>query len=435
MSGRWLGMSLLIGAGCWAAPASAQEGPVTFEFSFSNPGARSLGLGGAFAALADDATAAYANPAGLGQLIDPEISVEGRYSSFDIPFVRSGRGSGAPTGIGIDTAPNLVYGSSSSADTDLPFAAFVYPADRWSFALYRQTWADFKLSSEINGLFAVEEGETARSEDVRSQSAVKVVNTGFSASFELTESFSLGLGLTYFEGEMDSFSAEFGQEEELFFESAGFESEFLDTTYLHTAKDTGFTLNAGFLWRVSEHWSAGGFYREGPSLTLRVVEVVGPFDDEAAEGTVQLDDTTPVNLPDIYGLGLAWRSTDGAWTTSFEWKRIEYSSITGDLDPEVFEPGNIEISDGDEFHLGVEYVLDTTHPILAFRLGAWLDPAHNVAAGPSADTFESIIFQPVDDEMHWSGGLGLVFEHFQLDLGADLSQHSDIASLSIVYRF
>ncbi len=34
-----------------AAPLTAQEGPVTFEFSFSNPGARSMGLGGAFAAL------------------------------------------------------------------------------------------------------------------------------------------------------------------------------------------------------------------------------------------------------------------------------------------------------------------------------------------------------------------------------------------------
>ncbi|MEO7794632.1 MAG: hypothetical protein ABIV06_07635, partial [Thermoanaerobaculia bacterium] len=156
---------------------------------------------------------------------------------------------------------------------------------------------------------------------------------------------------------------------------------------------------------------------------------------EAVEGTVQLDDTTPVNLPDIYGLGLAWRSTDGDWTTSFEWKRVEYSSITSDLKPEVFEPGNIEISDGDEIHLGVEYVLDTTHPILAFRAGAWLDPAHNVAAGPTADTFEAIIFQRAEDEMHWSGGLGLVFDHFQLDLGADLSRHSDVGSLSIVYRF
>ncbi len=57
--------------------ASGQQ-VVTLEFSFSNPGARSLGFGGAFVALADDATAAYANPAGLVQLVEPEVSVEGR---------------------------------------------------------------------------------------------------------------------------------------------------------------------------------------------------------------------------------------------------------------------------------------------------------------------------------------------------------------------
>jgi len=58
------------------APAMtfAQETPSTLEFSFSNPGARSLGLGGAFAAIADDATAAFANPAGLVQLVSLEVS-------------------------------------------------------------------------------------------------------------------------------------------------------------------------------------------------------------------------------------------------------------------------------------------------------------------------------------------------------------------------
>ncbi|MGH2670399.1 MAG: UPF0164 family protein, partial [bacterium] len=71
-----------------ATPAAGQEQPATFEFSFSNPGARSMGLGGAFAALADDATAAFANPAGLVQLLEPELSAEGRSSSRRTEFVQ-----------------------------------------------------------------------------------------------------------------------------------------------------------------------------------------------------------------------------------------------------------------------------------------------------------------------------------------------------------
>ena len=43
----------------------AQQAVVPLQLSFSDPGARSAGLGGAFVALADDATAAFANPAGL----------------------------------------------------------------------------------------------------------------------------------------------------------------------------------------------------------------------------------------------------------------------------------------------------------------------------------------------------------------------------------
>jgi hypothetical protein len=47
----------------------AQE---VIEPAMVNPGARSLGLGGAFVALADDATAAYANPAG-GLVPDSDV--------------------------------------------------------------------------------------------------------------------------------------------------------------------------------------------------------------------------------------------------------------------------------------------------------------------------------------------------------------------------
>ena len=66
-----------------------------------------MGFGGAFVALADDATAAFANPAGLVQLAEPEISIEGRWWSYSTPYTRSGRASGRPTGLGIDTEPGL----------------------------------------------------------------------------------------------------------------------------------------------------------------------------------------------------------------------------------------------------------------------------------------------------------------------------------------
>src|SRR6266581_6250480 len=46
-------------------------------------GARAFGMGGAFLARADDATAASWNPAGLSYLRNPEVSIVGARNAFD----------------------------------------------------------------------------------------------------------------------------------------------------------------------------------------------------------------------------------------------------------------------------------------------------------------------------------------------------------------
>src|SRR5215213_3170181 len=131
---RWMSFLAVL---CMAAGAEAQPQIIPrFDFSFSNPGARSLGFGGAFAALADDATAAYANPAGLVQLAEPEVSFETRFWSRSPSFIAGGRLDGEPTGIGIDTRRGLILGRDQSQDFGPSFASVVIPKGRWSFALY-----------------------------------------------------------------------------------------------------------------------------------------------------------------------------------------------------------------------------------------------------------------------------------------------------------
>ena len=75
-------------------PLAAQntdiESLAGLQFNFGNPGARSLGMGGAFLALADDASAAEANPAGLTILRKPEVSIEARNYQEQQIFSTSG---------------------------------------------------------------------------------------------------------------------------------------------------------------------------------------------------------------------------------------------------------------------------------------------------------------------------------------------------------
>ena len=55
-------------------------------------------MGFSFDAVADDATAAFANPAGLVQLVEPEVSLEGRHWSYSTAYTQGGRIDGQPTG-------------------------------------------------------------------------------------------------------------------------------------------------------------------------------------------------------------------------------------------------------------------------------------------------------------------------------------------------
>ena len=59
-----------------------------FRFNFINPGGRSLGMGGAFISIADDATAAQANPAGLTNLVHPQFFLELRHVATKTQRVR-----------------------------------------------------------------------------------------------------------------------------------------------------------------------------------------------------------------------------------------------------------------------------------------------------------------------------------------------------------
>ena len=83
---RWFSAAILVS---FLFPAFGEAGGLSnaetfggFEFNFNNPGARSLALGGAFIGLADDATAAVANPAGLVILQRPELSGEVKFTQL-----------------------------------------------------------------------------------------------------------------------------------------------------------------------------------------------------------------------------------------------------------------------------------------------------------------------------------------------------------------
>ncbi len=234
--------------------AAGQAG-VAFEFSFSNPGARSMGFGGAFVALADDATAAFANPAGLVQLTRPEVSIDLRRWSYSTPFTYNGRFSGEPSGIGLDTEAGIVKSRSESDLTGLSFLSFVYPKKKWSFAVYRHLLANFETFSESQGIFGEGPGpaDTFRLFDRQDSTNLEIVTYGLSAAFQVVESFSLGFGLTYFDGLIQGRQRQYRWDDESlesYFGVNSFLPERLvgENTFVADDSDIGFA--AGFLWHL-----------------------------------------------------------------------------------------------------------------------------------------------------------------------------------------
>ena len=79
-------------------------------------------MGGAFIGASDDASTAYANPAGLTKISTREISIECRYRGVEMAFLQGGRLSGAPTGTGVDTSNSPIYGT----DEDRKLGAWIH---------------------------------------------------------------------------------------------------------------------------------------------------------------------------------------------------------------------------------------------------------------------------------------------------------------------
>ena len=430
-------MATIHGVALMAGVSAAQETPPSLEFSLSNPGARSMGLGGAFVALADDATAAFANPAGLVQLVRPEISLEYRWRQYTTPYTEGGRASGSATGNGIDTVDGIRSGYSKESTDRLSFASFVYPGARWSVAVYRHQQADFTVRTELNGLFGdAVEGGTRRDLDQLTTTQFEIVNYGVSGAFQVTESLSLGLGLSYFDGLVDVAGARYlmDQYPETLWEANSFFANRVFETSQFLSEDSDWGINLGLLWSFAPNWRLGGVYRQGPDFAYSIQNRAGPAHWEPEGSDLGTVSDRQISYPDVLGVGVAYRSPSGNLTVGFEWDRVEYSVILETLDSELVDTSDVSLDDANELHLGVEYVFLEASPLIAVRAGVWSDPDHRFSyVGP--DPFARALYPPGKDLVHFSIGAGIAFRRFQVDVGADFSDAVDQVAVSGIFSF
>ncbi len=337
----------------------------TATFTLPNPGARSMALGGAFVAQADDATAAIANPAGLVQLLDPEVSAELRFWLYSSD---SEEGFGSPDSEVIDVS-------------GVGFLSGVYPTGRLSLALYRNQLAKFEVDSGVDTWYG----------DIWNIRSFEIVTWGLASAYRVTEELSVGLGVAYNEGE----------------------AEILGGLGPVRTKTDQWSFNSGVLWKPTQSFNFGGFYREGADLKIETATSGDPAS------------ASPLAVPDVFGIGIAYRTSGGSLALLGEWDHVGYSGVDG------AEVGNavVVFDDADELHLGAEYAFLWAEPIIAIRVGTWYDPAHRWLVEGADRT------RIGKGETHWSSGVGFRWTHFQLDFAFDVSDPVITMSVSGIVSF
>jgi len=387
-----------------------------FQFNFSPPGARSLGMGGAFLGRADDSTAAFANPAGLTNLFSAELAAEFRFNDYSTPYSSGG------------TFPDVTRASANSSANNLSYLSYVYPTERWVFAAFRQEFMDFNSRFDtgeiILGGTGIPTFPTNNSVDIN------IVNYGFSTAFRVNDRLSLGVSISYMDYSLDASTLRLSR-------TTGAPVN----QQVQTGNDTGYGITAGALFRASERFSVGFVYRSTPKFNT------DHRHENFANSALSFSRQFNFELPDVYGVGLSFQPNDNL-TINFDVIRINYSDLASPVfwafgttpsAPQQASIDRMSIGNGTEFRLGAEYVMKNKPIVL--RGGVWQDPSHSLTYNGTPDASDpnqivsAAFFPGGSDQTHYSVGFGFFFSNFQMDFAADFSDNQDTISVSGVYRF
>jgi long-subunit fatty acid transport protein len=456
-----------------AGPAAAQsnvEVNAGVQFDFLSPGARSLAMGGAFIGNADDATAAFVNPAGLRALTRREVSFEGRGRDFSIPIIRSGRLNGSPSTQGVDTVGTLDEFDSPQSAGGLSYVSFVYPQARWAIAGYRHELANFDIDVQTNGAFfnvaPTQQNPSGqlRRFPISGSMDLSIVNYGISGSFNVTQQLSVGGGISFYDFSMDSTTNRFDINntprlnlppdpengdplpvvgnpnwpsftDPPFFGGANFSADNIVNTQTQIGEQVSAGVNLGVLWAPDRRFQLGAVYRQGPDFDISILSAPGPSVNRRTTFTPS-DDSGQFHVPHVFGVGAVVRPIANG-TFAIDIARVQHSRLTDDFVALFGEdPEDYSVNDATEVHLGFEYVIPRRIPI-AVRGGYWLDPEHALAfngQGPS-DALQRQVFRQREDEHHVTFGAGAVFGRFEINGAGDLSDRATTVSFSAVVRF
>jgi long-chain fatty acid transport protein len=423
-----------------APPASAQAtAQMPMQFDFIPPGARSVGMGTAFIAAADDATSAFTNPAGLARLGRREIGAELRFRRLASPYLSGGRISGERTGTGLDVASAPTYGRDIDDQLGVTFVSVSWPvAAKATVTGYFHQAVKIENGFFNQGVFrrATFLGETSdlsREFPIGGTRSVDVRSIGGAIGYQLSDRVSVGVGASVWTFDLDASFARYG----ITGDFAGPPNlSRVTATALQVGDDVAPAFNVGGLFDVAPDVQIGASFRKGPSFGFSQR-------DQLPSTGFDVTRIGRFKVPDMWAAGIQWRPSE-PFRVLVDYNRVEYSQLKQDfLEFQSLasgRPGQLQLEDGNELHAGFEYVFLKFPLPLAARGGLWIDPDHVVRYIPTAGRDETDILYGAtlpggDTEVHVTGGFGVApSSWFELNFAFDVSGRTKYMTLSSVVR-
>jgi hypothetical protein len=361
-------------AGGLARPAAAQSpiGTLIAEqsrtnFTFLGAGARAMGLGGAFIAVADDATAVSFNPAGLAQLLQPEVSFVTRGTQRSVgyqDFATSGQGRALAVS---DTV-------TSSTRFDPLFASATAPVHVGGRNLVLQLSIQRAFAQNEDSDRTLDESPLVSGSGVPTHLTQSINQSGqidlysFAVAYEVSQRILLGVAYNQWRGRWS-------------LDSSSLQSAGSTTTAVafqqYNALDGG-NFNFGLIWRWPT-WSLGLVHQTGFHADYTFSTELATSLPRAVGRGAPI--TTGLHWPSSTGVGVAFRPSD-QWLITSDlthtlWSTARYMSVSPFLNGQSFfdfDKGG-RTPDATAVHLGVEYLwLTPQNWVIPLRAGLSREP-------------------------------------------------------------
>lgn len=433
------------------------------RFNFINPGARSLAMGGAFISLADDATAAQANPAGLTTLLSPQLFLETRAAAPDSSTTTRRFRDPLIMNDGFDIVVQTVPDSTFSPS----FLSYVWPRNRFSLAFSRQEVIN--ISNTTSNSFEFLFGNESDFRNGAGSIDLSLVNWNVSVAVKAHENVRLGLTASYGTLDLDStlVNTYVDPNGTLIGDPnlAGVPLEMYRTEA--DDSDSDVTLTAGLLWQIVEKVSFGAVYRQGGDFSVAETMTATTIDQSLVPGLITQtaffneSDTfvtaqnntfsfpNEFHIPDVLGAGISYKPVSHV-TFSLDVVNISYGDLLEGFNSRlnVLTVGfateaaaAFTLDDQTNIHFGSEvvYRMPNKQAAVILRSGAHQDKDSRLRSDFAPGGFgfgDNKNFPGRGDETHYSLGVGLVFgNNLQIDTAADFSALGTEGVVSLIYKF